>query len=87
MEHYSRTVKLLLSIAKGVDIVRKGWLVDSEYFKKSVPFDQYWLEYPGDKWLIKNAVEKVKKGHKVFDNMKFMLPSPTSDLNIKLDNL
>lgn len=53
MESFIRTFKLLFSIVRGIPVVRKEWLVDSEYYKKVADFDKYWLAHPEDKNLIK----------------------------------
>lgn len=62
MDGFIRTYKLLFSISRGIPVVKKSWLTDSEYSKRSADVDMHWLEYPGDKWLLKNSVKKVQQG-------------------------
>jgi DNA repair photolyase len=38
MEKFQRTYKLLVSIMKGIPVVKKNWLTDSEYRKKAAEF-------------------------------------------------
>jgi len=75
MESYSRTVKLLCSIARGIPVVSSNWLIDSIYYKKAVEFDNYWLQHPNDKNLIRNAVLKAQKGPRIFEGLHFYVAS------------
>lgn len=69
MDGFIRTFKLLYAISKGIPVVKKSWLVESEYNKKVVEVDFHWLEYPGDKWVIREAVEKVREGEQILEGM------------------
>jgi len=87
MDTFIRTYKLLFSISRGIPVVSKSWLTESEFSKKSVEIDLHWLEYPGDKWLIKNSVTKVQKGFQVFKEMEFHIASKNENLHIDYKNL
>ncbi len=82
MESFIRTFKLLFSIVRGIPVVKKEWLVDSEYYKKVVDFEKYWLSHPDDKNLIKQSVLKAQSGFKVLNDLKFYIACEDEKLHI-----
>ena len=82
MDGFVRTYKLLFSISRGIPVVSKSWLTESEFVKKSAEIDFHWLEYPGDKWLLKSSIFKVQKGFQVFKDMEIYIASKIENLHI-----
>ena len=72
MEKYSRTYKLLIAIMKGIPIVKKSWLIDSEMARKSLDMEGYYLNYLKDKYL---------------KDMKFVIASDKKTLHIQFEKI
>lgn len=87
MDGFIRTYKLLFAISKGIPVVKKSWLAESEYNKKVSEVDFHWLEYPGDKWLIREAVRRVKAGERILEGMEFFIATGDENLHIPLRKL
>ncbi len=87
MDGFIRTYKLLYAISKGIPVVKKSWLAESEFNKKVVDVDFHWLEYPGDKWVIREAVKKVKAGEQILEGMDFFIATGNENLHIPLEKL
>lgn len=87
MDSFIRTYKLLFAISKGIPVVKKSWLVDSECNKKVAEVEYHWLEYPGDKWLIRDSVRKVQEGDAVLKDMEFFIASIPDNLHIEFSKL
>lgn len=73
MEKYIRTFKLLFSIVRGIPVVGKSWLTDSEYYRKPMEVDGYWLAHPDDKELIKRSVLRAQSGYRPLRDRKFYI--------------
>ena len=77
-DNLRRTVKLMLAINKGADILSIRWLIDSDKEKKLLPLKDYILrDEEMEKKLnfsVEEALEKVRKEEqKLFEGKEFYL--------------
>lgn len=79
MKEYKRTFKALYAICKGIPIVSYEWIRESEYFEKTLKYENYFFK---DKDYIYEASERAKKGRKVFKGYQFCLGSEEYHMSI-----